>query len=169
MSVFKEISPYELEGNYFKKIGNEWMLITAMKPDGSFNTMTASWGGTGVYWSKPSFVCLVRPQRYTYEFTESSDIITVSFFGGEHKTELSYLGHNSGRDGDKLAHVGFHPICDGDAVYYEEATTVLVGRKMYTDLFKEDCFVDPQIAKTNYSGDFHRFYICEIVRALEKK
>ena len=46
---FKEVDVKDLDFNPFKKIGDEWMLITA-GDEKKFNTMTASWGGAGVLW-----------------------------------------------------------------------------------------------------------------------
>ena len=42
------IEPEKLHADCFTMIGKEWMLITAEK-DGKVNTMTASWGGMGIY------------------------------------------------------------------------------------------------------------------------
>jgi flavin reductase (DIM6/NTAB) family NADH-FMN oxidoreductase RutF len=78
---FKEIKPSDINGSVFSDIGSKWMLISAQKPDGSINTMTASWGTMGVLWNKNIFVCFIRPQRFTHEFTEASDKISISFFG----------------------------------------------------------------------------------------
>ena len=47
---FKEIKPEELNFNPFTRIGSDWMLLTAGTED-KFNTMTASWGGAGVFWA----------------------------------------------------------------------------------------------------------------------
>ena len=49
--TFKEVSPQTLNFNPFTRIGSDWMLITAGQP-GDMNTMTASWGGAGVLWTK---------------------------------------------------------------------------------------------------------------------
>ena len=66
---FKEIKPEELNFNPFTRIGSDWMLLTAGTED-KFNTMTASWGGAGVFWGKPAVTCYIRPQRYTKEFRQ---------------------------------------------------------------------------------------------------
>jgi hypothetical protein len=78
MRSFREIKPVQIEGNPIHLIGQEWMLITAGTPD-HFNTMTASWGSIGELWFKPVCFCFVRPQRYTYELMEKSDVFTLSF------------------------------------------------------------------------------------------
>lgn len=48
----KKIEPNKLPDNYINIIGNEWMLVTAGTKE-KFNTMTASWGGTGFLWNRP--------------------------------------------------------------------------------------------------------------------
>ena len=44
---FEKIRPEDIDGNVFKMIGDDWMLVTAETEKG-VNTMTASWGGMGV-------------------------------------------------------------------------------------------------------------------------
>lgn len=75
---FKEIKPEELNFNPFTRIGSDWMLLTAGTKD-KFNTMTASWGGAGVFWGKPAVTCYIRPQRYTKEFIDKEELFSVSF------------------------------------------------------------------------------------------
>ena len=70
----KEIKATELTDNLFQTIGKEWMLVTAGTPE-KFNTMTASWGGTGWLWNKPVAFVFIRPERYTYEFIEKNTIL----------------------------------------------------------------------------------------------
>ena len=50
---FKEIKAEDLQFNPFTRIGSDWMLITA-GDEKKFNTMTASWGGAGVFWGRMS-------------------------------------------------------------------------------------------------------------------
>ncbi|PKM63082.1 MAG: flavin reductase [Firmicutes bacterium HGW-Firmicutes-21] len=165
--MFKRILPEELDKNVFNAVGRQWMLITAKKADGSFNTMTASWGGMGVLWNKNVFFCFVRPQRYTHEFTEESNEITLSFFEEEYRDTLKICGSKSGRDCDKIAETGLTPINDNGIVYFEQAETVICGRKIYTDTIKESGFVDIDPSQW-YKGDFHTVYICEIKQILKK-
>lgn len=75
------------------------MLITAGRD--KCNTMTASWGGLGVMWSKNVAFVVVRPQRYTKEFLDAEPAFSLSFLGDEHRKALSYLGSVSGRNEDK--------------------------------------------------------------------
>ncbi|WAM33603.1 hypothetical protein OTK00_002115 [Caldicellulosiruptor morganii] len=66
----------DLNINPFTLIGKEWMLITAGNI-GSFNTMTASWGGLGYIWERPVAFCVIRPQRFTRKFVEESQLPTT--------------------------------------------------------------------------------------------
>ena len=74
-----------IEKNVFRMIGDEWALVTAKK-DGQVNTMTVSWGGMGVLWGKEVATIYIRPQRYTKEFIDAGEMVTMSFFGGAYKT-----------------------------------------------------------------------------------
>src|SRR5699024_5567391 len=62
--AFTKINIAEQSFNPFEKIGKQWMLISAGNAN-SWNTMTASWGGVGVIWGKPSATCYIRHSRYT--------------------------------------------------------------------------------------------------------
>ena len=72
----------------FSIIGKEWMLVTAGTPD-HFNTMTASWGGLGWLWNRPVAFIFVRPERYTHQFIEETDRLTLSFLGDGHRKAQS--------------------------------------------------------------------------------
>lgn len=58
--AFREITPYELEGNLFKMIAKDWALITA-EADGKANAMTISWGGFGQLWERAGGLHLCPP------------------------------------------------------------------------------------------------------------
>ena len=87
----KEISFSQLQMNPYDKIGKEWMLCTA-GGEGSYNTMTCSWGHLGSLWNLPTAICYVRPQRYTKEFIDREEKYTLCFFPEEYKKALGYLG-----------------------------------------------------------------------------
>ena len=106
---FKEIKPEELNFNPFTRIGSDWMLLTAGTKD-KFNTMTASWGGAGVFWGKPAVTCYIRPQRYTKEFIDKEELFSVSFFKDGHRDALKLCGSVSGRDHDKIKEAGLTPV-----------------------------------------------------------
>lgn len=165
---FQKIDVKELSFNPFVKIGTEWMLITA--GDGEkVNTMTASWGGLGVLWSDNVGFVFIRPQRYTREFVDKADRFTLSFFDGDYKKELGVLGKRSGRDGDKIADVGF-TVRDFDGVpAFEQASLVLVMKKLYRDTIKSECFIEKDADTQHYPDkDYHIVYIGRVEAAYRR-
>lgn len=164
MKGFREIDPKEIE-NTIKLIGSDWMLITAANKD-KVNTMTASWGCMGVLWNKNVCVAFVRPQRYTYEFIENSNTMSLSFFEEKYRDALRFCGCRSGRDYDKFKETGLSYEFDEDTPIIEQARLIIECRKLYADDIKKNNFIisDPLV---NYKdGDYHRFYICEIEKVL---
>lgn len=167
MSGFKEIKPEELAGNVFDMIGKKWMLVTA-GPRSGFNTMTASWGGLGILWGKPVSFTFVRPQRYTLGFMEKHTYYTLSFYDEKYRDALSFCGSHSGRDTDKIKATGLTPAADGDAVYFSEASAVLVCRKLYVQDLSPASFAENELSKYYTQKDYHREYIGEIEKVLIK-
>lgn len=170
MTTFKEMLPKELTENTFRMIGDDWMLITAMDPaTGKYNTMTASWGGFGVLFHKPVAYIFIRPQRYTKEFVDKTDSVTLSFFGGEMRKALQICGSKSGRECDKIKEAGLSPFIDGKIVGFREADKIFVCRKLYAgDLLKEGFFSDKIPESVYAQGDYHTMYILEIEKVLTK-
>ncbi len=157
-----KIAPEEISENTFKSIGSDWMLVSAGTFD-DFNTMTASWGGLGVLWRENVAFVFIRPQRYTFEYTEKNSSLSLSFFGGEKKDALGLCGRVSGRDCDKIKEAGLEPLrLSESCVGYEGATHVLECEKMYAQDIDEACMIDKSIMDNYKSRDFHRMYICRI-------
>ncbi len=167
-STVREITPEELNGNVFKMIDRDWMLVTAADGD-RINTMTASWGGMGILWNKRVAFVFIRPQRYTYEFTEKSDRMTLTFFGGEKREALKICGTKSGRDCDKIKEAGLAPVKLGEGAYtFEGAEVCIQCRKIYTDVIKPESMTDEGIMKNYPKNDFHKVYVCEIEKITVK-
>lgn len=163
-AFFDSIIPGEIRENFFNLIGDEWMLITAGNM-GNFNTMTASWGTTGILWSKPIAICFIRPHRYTFQFVEEHDCYTLSFFDYRSREILDFCGTHSGRDINKVGQTGLRPIetLRGN-ITYEQAKLVLECKKVYADFLKAENFILPEVSTKNYpAGDYHKFFIGEII------
>lgn len=170
---FKVIEPKEIQDNPFTLIGTDWLLITAGNME-KHNTMTASWGGVGILWNKPVATVYIRPQRHTKGFVDNSEYFTLSVLPNEMRDILTYCGRKSGKDVDKDKECGLTPftaVCgEEQSIAYEEARLVLVCRKLYSDTIKPEGFTDSSIDDKNYPNkDYHRMYIGEIVRVLEKQ
>lgn len=164
---FREINIADLSFKPFELISKDWMLITSGDEQG-FNTMTASWGGLGVLWHKNVVTVYIRPQRYTYEFVEKNGLLTLSFFGEEHRSALTLCGSKSGRDCDKAKEAGLTPLFVDGTTAFEEANLVLVCKKLYFDDLEPKQFLDSEIEKNYAAKDYHRMYILEIVKAYQK-
>ena len=163
--MLKETDIKSLTLNPFKRIGSDWCLISAGKPE-SFNTMTASWGGIGILWNKKAATCYIRPQRYTKEFVDREEYFTLSFFPDGYRKALSLCGTVSGRDHDKPAEAGLTPLFTDGSVTFEEADLVLVCRKLYAQPMTEDSFTDKNVLEKEYPArDLHTRDIGEIIKA----
>ncbi len=164
--AFKEILIEELQFNPFTKIGKEWMLVTA-GDEKSHNTMTASWGGMGVMWSKNVVSVYIRPQRYTKEFVDSNDTFTLSFFDEKYRSALTICGTKSGRTCDKEKEAGLTPYYVEGTTAFEEAELILVCRKQYhQDMRPENFDVPENDAKCYPQKDYHTMYMAEVEKVL---
>ena len=148
----KKIEVSELTENFFETISKEWMLVCAGDAN-RYNMMTASWGGIGWLWNKPVAFVFIRPERYTFEFTENNDFMTLSFLGKSPKTLESGLTP--------------YPLEDGKCVTFEQARFALACRKLYTDNLAPEAFLDPSLNERWYGkqGGYHKMYIVEITGA----
>lgn len=166
--AFASIDPKTVDVNFFKAIDKDWMLITAGSEE-KLNTMTASWGGTGILWNKNVSYAFIRESRYTREFVDGNDYFSLSFFGGNMKKELGFCGRNSGRDVDKIKETGLTVVSDEAAPYFEQAELVLVCKKLYCQKMDKESLIDKSLADQFYSdNDWHYFYVGEIVKMLKK-
>lgn len=166
--MFHEIDITKMNFNPFTKIDKEWMLITAGNRT-KCNTMTASWGGLGELWNKYVSFIFIRPQRFTLEFIEKEDFYSLCFFDETQRTALNYCGCHSGRETDKIKEAGLTPVYDEAAPYFEEARLVFICRKMHGQFIDPACFIDPTVDGRCYpQKDYHKMFIGEIVKVLEK-
>ena len=168
MSAFKSISPESLSDNTFKLIAKDWTLIAA-GDESSYNMMTANWLGLGYLWMKNVAFLFIRPTRYTYEFTEKLDTLSLNFFTDEYRSILNLCGKESGRDIDKMdCGLSPMPLSDG-GIAFNEARLVLNCRKIATGDMESFDFLDKAPLKW-YDGDtYHKIYICEIKEVLIKE
>lgn len=170
MQDFIEIDPKQISDNFIKAIGSDWALVTA-GDHVEQNTMTVSWGGVGVMWNYPVAIVVIRPQRYTFEFTERCDKLTLSFLPEEFRKALTYCGTHSGRDEDKISNAGLSvTFTEEDTPAIAEARLVLECRKLYTDNIKAENFIEQGIVERWYpESDFHKVYVLQITNAYIKK
>lgn len=168
----EKIDVKTLTDNVFSTIGKEWMLVTAGTKD-KWNTMTASWGCLGWLWNKPVAVVFIRPERYTHDFIEQGDTLTLSFLGHseEARKALNFCGSRSGRDFDKAKETGLTPVeLELGTVGFEQARLTFECHKLYKGDIKPVEFITPDIAQWygGAKGGYHDVYIVEIVNAYKK-
>lgn len=168
--AFQEVAIESLQFHPFEKISKEWMLITAGDEEKS-NTMTASWGGLGIMWGKNVATVYIRPQRYTKEFVDRADRLTISFLSEEYREALGVCGKVSGRDvEDKWEMAGLHPYAVDGTTAVEEAEMIFVCKKQYHQEMKPECFdVMDNDEKWYPQKDYHVMYIVEIEKVLVKR
>jgi flavin reductase (DIM6/NTAB) family NADH-FMN oxidoreductase RutF len=156
----------DFEGAPARRIGDDWMLITAgdtKAEKGNWNTI--SWGGLGVLWRFNVAFMFIRPPRRTFDFANSAALFTLSFFDSSFHKALELCGTKSGRDRDKAAATGLTPIEFADGtIAFREASDIITCRKLYTHDFDPAAFLDPSIDEACYpQKDYHRMYIGEVV------
>ena len=167
VKFMKKVDIKELaKENAFDLIGKEWMLVTAGNK-GKFNTMTASWGGIGWLWNKPVAFVFIRPSRYTHDFIEREDRLTLSFYKEDYRSILQFCGTKSGRDVDKVKETGLKPVVlDSGAMTFEQARLTLDCRKLFKSSMEAANFVDKSMLEKWYGprsgGSFHDVYVVEI-------
>ena len=145
-------------------ISKQWMLVTAGTRE-SYNTMTANWGGIGYLWHRNVAFVFVRPERYTHEFIEREDILTLSFYPEECREALTLCGTKSGRDIDKAAATGLVPEeLPSGAMTFSQSRLTLQCRKLFKSEMKESDFIDRSIVERWYGepNGFHTVYVVEI-------
>jgi flavin reductase (DIM6/NTAB) family NADH-FMN oxidoreductase RutF len=160
--------PLDMDLKPFESVGHDWMLITAGNGTnrGDWNTMTASWGSFGVFWGKKTVTCVIRPTRHTYGFVEREPLVTFSFFDSSMKNALQVCGNTSGATTDKAAAAGLTPIAlEPGAIGFAESRLDLVCRKIYAQDLDPARFLDDAIEANYPKKDYHRMYVCEILRA----
>lgn len=166
--AYKKKKIEEMSFNPFTTIGKDWLLISAKKGD-CVNTMTASWGGIGVLWSKNVATVYIRPQRYTKEFIDQGEYFTLTFFD-DCKKELGILGSKSGRDSDKIKEVGFTVEMLENQPTFKQGKMVMICKKIYHDSIKPAGFLEDGIDAKHYpSKDYHELYIGEIISVYENE
>ena len=171
MAKFKEIAPREeWTHNPFDRIHNDWMLLAAQKPSGEINMMTVNWGGVGILWHKPVVYLVSRPHRYTKEFIDASDTLSLSFFSEEYRKELKLCGEKSGRELNKMEACGFTSWSDSGAPVFDQASTVLICRKLFSQAMRPESVLCPEVQAEHYpEKDYHQVYIAEILKNLVRE
>ena len=135
-----------------------------------YNSMAIEWGSLGVAFKKPVFTVYVKPDRYTYEVMEKSDIFTVNFIERKLLKKFAIYGTKSGKDVNKEEEAGTHiKFLEKGGITFGEAVEVYVCKKMAKSVIDENT-MDPYIqelyrnnVKVYKTLKPHVLYIGEII------
>ena len=159
-----------LNMTYLKDITTPVMpAILSVGNKNLYNSMTIEWGSLGVAFKKPIFTVYVKPDRYTYEVMEKSDIFTVNFIERKLMKKFAVYGTKSGKDINKEEEAGTHIKFMDKGITFDEAVEVYVCKKMAKSVIDEKT-MDPYI-KELYRNNVkvyrtevpHVLYIGEII------
>ena len=150
------------------------MLVTA-GDESSYNTMTASWGGMGYIWERPSTFIFIRDTRYTYQFLQQHESFTLSFFNEKYRNALRICGTMSGRNTDKVKEAGLTPLeTPLGSMSFAEARMIIECKKMFVQELDYASLTEPyksKIMEEAYKNEpsKHQMFISEIVNIWIKK
>ena len=132
-----------------------------------YNLITVAWAGTVC--SDPAMLSVsIRPERHSYDIMMKTREFTVNLPSRKLARSVDFCGVVSGRDCDKFAETGLTPTTVNGTPIIAEAKLVLICKKLYADDIKRENFISDEPLYTYEKNDFHRFYICEIEKALLK-
>lgn len=165
----KNVKNYPL--NIIKELDNNWAILTAGSKEIGFNCLTVSWGGIGELWGKNVAYVFVRKSRYTHDFLDQSDSVTLSFLSEKYQDAKNLIGKVSGRDRNKVEEAGLHYTYDPDfnGSYIEESEYVFKMKKLYEIDLPIEQLTDEIKNRFYPTQDIHTMYVCEIKQYLVKE
>jgi Conserved protein/domain typically associated with flavoprotein oxygenases, DIM6/NTAB family len=145
--LFAEISPEEITDNVFTLVGAVFPVVTVGN-EAQYNSMTASGGGMGLLFRKPTTMLLFPSSRYTLALIEAERVYTLSYFPDEYREQVLFLGSKSGRDSEKMKEVALTGIAlPSGAMSFQEARLVLECKltQITTPCFPDDFYAQEAI------------------------
>lgn len=171
---YEAITPQEIEKNILALVGQNFTVITAGKiPE--HNSMTASFGGIGILFGKPTTWCFLRANRYTLEIIGKEKTYTMSYFPEEYKRDVVFFGTKSGRGSDKMKESNLTPIItpNGGVSYAEADLIIECSLTAINTVSPDDYLTDDGKAFVldgfNDAGDYHKLVFGEITRVWRRK
>ena len=150
-----------------QRMREDGLLLASMGADGKPNVMTIGWGTMGCIWSRPVFIVLVRPSRYTYSRLEQVSDFTVNVPPRELAAAVGRCGSFSGRDHDKFQEAQLTPIPSREvrSPIIKECVVHYECRTLHRNDLVPETLVQAVREEAYPWGDFHRVYFGEIVAA----
>jgi flavin reductase (DIM6/NTAB) family NADH-FMN oxidoreductase RutF len=172
--LFKQITPEEISDNVFTLIGKVFPIITAGKDD-HYNSMTASGGGLGLLFVKPTTWCILRGDRYTLEIIQKEQTYTMSYFPKEYKKQILFLGSKSGRESEKMKEIELTSVQtpSGDISYKEARLIIECKLTALTTAIPDDYYIQEAKDAINEAYEeakvYRKFVFGEITHVWVKK
>jgi flavin reductase (DIM6/NTAB) family NADH-FMN oxidoreductase RutF len=150
-----------------QRMREDGLLLVSTGTDGKANVMTIGWGTIGCIWSRPVFIVLVRPSRYTYGRLEQVNDFTVNVPPPELAAAVSHCGSVSGRHHDKFQEAHLTPIPSREvrSPIIKECVVHYECRTLHRNDLVPAALAQAVREEFYSSGDFHRVYFGEIVAA----
>jgi len=150
-----------------ERMRDEGLLLVSQGADGKPNVMTIGWGTIGSIWSRPIFIVMVRPSRYTYSRLEEIGDFTVNVLPRELASAANHCGTVSGREHNKFAemHLTTAPSREVRAPIVKECILHYECRTVHRNDVAPDALAQTVRDEAYPKGDFHRIYFGEIVAA----
>ncbi len=90
------------------------VIVSCRGEDGRDNALVVGYASNCSY-DPPMIMVGIVPSRFSYDLMKQNPSFVVHFAREDQREAWKYLGSESGRDGDKLAHLGLTAV-DGDVV-----------------------------------------------------
>ena len=167
----KQINVWEYAPQILESVGKGILMTTAA--EGVVDSMVIGWGTLGIQWGKPIFIAFVRQSRYTKELLDKNPEFTINVpLDQLDKDIYTVCGTKSGRDLDKVAHLGLDLVA-GDTVSVpgiRQVPLTLECKVIYRqDQVLEDINEENRVryyaAGTQNDGDYHTAFYGQITGA----
>lgn len=172
--IFKPILPKEISDSVFTLAGTIFPVITAGDST-HYNAMTASGGGMGLLFKKPTTWCLLQSTRYTLQLIEKMQTYTISYFPRAYKKQIRFLGSKSGRNSRKMEEVNLTKVqTPSGNISFEEARLILECKLTQISTPGIDDFYAPeaiQYVKELYQSpqEYRKYVFGEITHVWTRK
>lgn len=150
-----------------QRMREDGLLLVSAATDGKPNVMTIGWGTMGCIWSRPVFIVLVRPSRYTYSRLEQVNDFTVNVPPREIASAVGLCGTVTGRNHDKFEEAHLTPIPSREvrSPIIKECVVHYECRTLHRNDLAPEALAQAVREEFYSKGDFHRVYFGEIVAA----
>ncbi len=169
--MWKPMQAEDMPWSLFPYKKGRWFLVTAGQED-HCNTLLVNLGGLLSLWGRSCAAVFIRESRYTRTLLDQETYFSIAVMPDDKKDAMRFMGHHSGRDGDKWAESGLTPVMISGVPAPAEADLVLICRKLCACPLA-DIELPPDIAQAYQEGrgadDPHIMYIGEIQSILQKE